>query len=785
MRTKKGVSGGMKLPSTVSKSVRYGLHFVGIWPGTLFPGVHKFFWILTVGLCQGYQYKYVLTHIKTNSLMETMDSLSITLPYTVLGIKLMIAWVNHGLMTLLTISRSLLCEILTTMEEDCVKYAAIDSNKIIPKTSDLSYRVTTSIAFVYLVAATTYSAGALSIPRYNDSLDRQLILNMDLPFDTNESPAYELVVTAQVIHQVAAAYTFGIFGALLTMMILHIGCLVDILCHILTNISSKDEGQVRFVAMRHQEIIMFAERIEKFFTYISLFQLFANTLTTCCLGFIIIASLRTDSSRIILIKCCWFYMVLCLEIFIYCFAGEYLSAKSDRMLDAAYQVTWYDLQPTISRQLVLLILRSQKGMPLTFGKFSTLNLENFTGIMKASASYMSVLLAMSVELRKMRTKKEVSGEIELPSTVSKSVKYGLHFVGIWPGTMFPGVHKFFWILTVGLCQGYQYKYIYKHLQTDSLMKIVDTLSITLTNTVLAIKLMIAWVNHGLLCEILTTMEEDCVKYAAIDSNKIIPKTSDLSYRITSSIAFVYLVAATTYAAGTLSVPRYNDSLDRQLILNMDLPFDTNVSPTYELIVAAQVIHQVAAAYTFGIFGALLLMMILHIGCLVDILCHILTNISSKDEGQVRFVAMRHQEIIMFTERIEKFFTYISLLQLLANTLTSCCLGFLIIVSLKASSGNLVIIKCCWFYMVLCLEIFIYCFAGEYLNVKSDMIIDAAYQVTWYDLQPTISRQLVLLILRSQKGMPLTFGKFSTLSLESFSRIMKASASYMSVLLAMY
>lgn len=86
--------------------------------------------------------------------------------------------------------------------------------------------------------------------------------------------------------------------------------------------------------------------------------------------------------------------------------------------------------------------------------------------------------------------------MKLPSTVSKSVKYGLHFVGIWPGTMFPGVHKFFWILSVGLCQGYQYKYIYNHLQTDSLMKIVDTLSITLTNTVLAIKLMIAWVNHG-------------------------------------------------------------------------------------------------------------------------------------------------------------------------------------------------------------------------------------------------------------------------------------------------
>ncbi|XP_076284908.1 odorant receptor 13a-like [Lasioglossum baleicum] len=138
--------------------------------------------------------------------------------------------------------------------------------------------------------------------------------------------------------------------------------------------------------------------------------------------------------------------------------------------------------------------------------------------------------------------------------------------------------------------------------------------------------------------------------------------------------------------------------------------------------------------------------ILHVGCLIDILCDILAQISAQEEDKLRFVAIRHQEIVEFAERIEKLFTHISLCQLMSNTLVTCCLGYLVI--------------------------------------TSKMIIEAAYQMAWYDLHPNISRQLVLLILKSQKGLPLTFGKFSTLSLRSFTRIMKASASYVSVLLAM-
>ncbi|XP_078047603.1 uncharacterized protein LOC144475509 isoform X2 [Augochlora pura] len=302
----------------------------------------------------------------------------------------------------------------------------------------------------------------------------------------------------------------------------------------------------------------------------------------------------------------------------------------------------------------------------------------------------------------------------LRNTISQTVRYGLHFVGIWPGTPLPSLHKLYWIVSMALWQFCQYKYIVTHFKSDGLIKIIECVSMSLPYTLVMIKLFIIWMNHSVLCEIISTMEEDCVKYAVIDTNNVISKTADFSHRLTSAIAFLYLASAVSYAAGGLAFLRTNDTMPRELLLKMDLPFEINESPSYELVVAAQILHQTATSFTFGMFGALLVMVATRLD---DGLSLLLKNVSA--------------------------------------------------------------------YIVICLEIFVYCCAGEYLNTKSNMIIEAAYQVSWYDLQPNITRQLILLILKSQTGLPLTFGNFSTLSLASFTKIMKASGSYMSVLLAIF
>ncbi|XP_076284881.1 odorant receptor 4-like [Lasioglossum baleicum] len=284
------------------------------------------------------------------------------------------------------------------MEEDCEKYAAIDTHKLIPKAADLSYRLTTITAVLYPLSAGFYAVGTFAFQQGNHSTTRPLVVIMDLPFDTNESPVYELVVTTQFLFLTSSAFTFGIFSALLLMMVsekdsackygtrgwklttLHVGCHVDILCHTLTDPSEIGNKHIRFFVSRQQEIILFAERIEELFTYIALSQLFSNTLITCCLGYLIVITLDTENGLPMLIKSVLFYYCICLEAFIYCFAGEYLDIKSKLIGNTAYESLWYNMQPINSRQLVLLILRAQKGLPLSFGKFSNLNLESFTSV---------------------------------------------------------------------------------------------------------------------------------------------------------------------------------------------------------------------------------------------------------------------------------------------------------------------------------------------------------------------------------------------------------------------
>ncbi|XP_034175209.2 odorant receptor 67c-like [Osmia lignaria lignaria] len=357
----------MTFPSTLSPSVRYGLHFVGVWPGTPLPGLRKFCWVIAMGLLQTYQYRYIIQHYYTDSLLELIDNLSITMPFSLVCIKLIVAWTNQDLLR----------DILSTMDEDCQKYAAIDTNNLISKTARISLYFTTIVMSAYVFSSIFYLTEILTM-HVGDNSTRRLLFQMDLPFETNESPAYELVVSVQILHLLTSGFTFGLFNAVLLMVVLHLDCHINVMCKVILDDPLKNKEQINFFINRHKEIILFADRIEKLFTYITLSQLTSNTLITCCLGYLIVMSVHTENRLFLLIRSVFFYVVICLEIFIYCFSGEYLNTKSKLIGDTIYEIDWYDLHPSERRLLVLLILRSQKGFMFTCGKFTTLSLESFT-----------------------------------------------------------------------------------------------------------------------------------------------------------------------------------------------------------------------------------------------------------------------------------------------------------------------------------------------------------------------------------------------------------------------
>ncbi|XP_076375638.1 odorant receptor 4-like isoform X2 [Megalopta genalis] len=338
------------------------------------------------------------------------------------------------------------------------------------------------------------------------------------------------------------------------------------------------------------------------------------------------------------------------------------------------------------------------------------------------------------------------------STVNQTIKYGLHITGVLPSTPFLSVQKSFWIILM--------------FHPGRLVALIT-------------------ISHSLIHDILSSMEEDCVKYSVVDSENVIPKTADFLQSVIKTIVVMYIVDGSFYAVTTLVSAQINDTLPRRLFLEMDLPFNTIDSPNYEIVVILQMISLWMVAYGYGIFSGLLLMLILHMGCHIDVLCNAMTKIvSSNDAKQLRFVAVRHQELIEFSKQIEELFTFMCFVQMFSNIMGLCCGGYLVVFTLQNGYGFVQQIKFIVSYISMCMEIFIYCFAGEYLNVKNEMIIDAAYQISWYELQPSLRRQVILLLLRSQKGFQLTVGKLSELNLITFTWIVKSSTSYMTVFLAM-
>ncbi|KAL6429659.1 hypothetical protein ACFW04_007525 [Cataglyphis niger] len=349
----------------------------------------------------------------------------------------------------------------------------------------------------------------------------------------------------------------------------------------------------------------------------------------------------------------------------------------------------------------------------------------------------------------------------LDGTVSRSIEIGLRVIGVWPDSSYAFLRRAFWMITLTIAQTFQYRYFVVHVRTEDLSHLMDGLSTTMSYSLLLLKLTIFWLKRRIFYDILMIMARDRSECATDWAVCSMSRTIYVSHRSSNLIIGLYSMSVFLYGIGVLfgHADEIDDEIDdvqlavpaRELFLKMELPFESNASPVYEVVMVTQFFHQLAAATIVGVLNALIVSLILHVGGQIDIMCRGLLEISPDDDvfdlrTTVKALIRRHQRIIALSADIETLFSYIALMQFLWNTLVICCLGFLI--------------------------------------VTGRMIGDAAYEAKWYNSSPTQSRILLLLILRSQRKLTITIGKFMDLSLERFTTIIKASASYVSVLHAM-
>ncbi|XP_018396342.1 PREDICTED: odorant receptor 4-like [Cyphomyrmex costatus] len=144
------------------------------------------------------------------------------------------------------------------------------------------------------------------------------------------------------------------------------------------------------IVLRHYHLIRLAETLENNFNIICLQQTLGTVLLLCfTLYHMLATSGYGDNTTVLafaLYMCCVFSTILA-----YCYIGECLITESTALREAFYNSDWYNNPPSTSKLINICMVRSERPLMLTAGKFCGLSLNTFTSIVKTSMAYLSVL----------------------------------------------------------------------------------------------------------------------------------------------------------------------------------------------------------------------------------------------------------------------------------------------------------------------------------------------------------------------------------------------------------
>ncbi|XP_051172686.1 odorant receptor 47a-like [Leptopilina boulardi] len=251
---------------------------------------------------------------------------------------------------------------------------------------------------VYAITSCTYFGEFLLIYFTNSSGKRILLIPATYPFDINPLPLFIVASIFQSVLFGCWTCANALSETLLATLIFHLVGRIEILRNEIGNISfpPKTVNSKRYlidfikkIVNQHRKLIIISQKIEAIYSYICLIQFFTSTITLCLAGYLIITVDELD--LVLILKYISFILLMLLQSFAICCCGEILLTKSSSIPQSISDCSWYETSPENIKLLLMIIMRTQKPMMLTVGKFTELSLRGFTKILQTSVSYLSVL----------------------------------------------------------------------------------------------------------------------------------------------------------------------------------------------------------------------------------------------------------------------------------------------------------------------------------------------------------------------------------------------------------
>ncbi|XP_014482547.1 PREDICTED: uncharacterized protein LOC106748489 [Dinoponera quadriceps] len=535
-------------------------------------------------------------------------------------------------------------------------------------------------------------------------------------------------------------------------------------CFSVDSASYKEETISRYIR-HHLSIYKYAKTVNNVFNQVLFIQFFGSILTLCTTVYYLSSHImESEVATLLIYTICMF-----VQIFVYCWSGNEVLFKSVSIGDAVYHTDWPLLTISEKKDLLMIMKRSTVPIKFTSSFLITLSLQSYSNV--------SIII------------------IYRPFVITRMQILRLNFLiwvvgGVWrPLSWSSNIAKFLYNLFT-FCTIVPL-YFLMLTQLMDIVLIVDNMDDFTTNslmlmTIVAVccKATIAVLRRNGIISLVQMLLSDPCRPRDEDEFAIQAKFN----KFIRSWSIKYSLLATSSVTG-VTVKSVLNIMQGILPYRVWLPYDPSVSLLFWITSVLQIVSVIFTTIINVGTETLVFGFFLQTCAQFEILERRLQkSVISKTKPLAKLPLYKantmisehihhHLRIFKYAKTVNSIFNQILFVQFFSSILILCTSVYYLSSHITESeSATLVVYTICMF-----VQIYVYCWSGNEVILKSASIGDAVYQTDWPSLSVSEKKDLLMIMKRSTMPIKFTSSFLITLSLQSYSNILKTSYSTYNVL----
>ncbi|RZC36221.1 7tm 6 domain containing protein, partial [Asbolus verrucosus] len=303
---------------------------------------------------------------------------------------------------------------------------------------------------------------------------------------------------------------------------------------------------------------------------------------------------------------------------------------------------------------------------------------------------------------------------------------------------------------------------------NDLEAVIATIYVTLSELLILIKAYLIIKNMKILKQLMVTLSSDLFQ-PRNDRQIELVKPALKFWKKVSSLFWI-MASSTVFFWSTF--PIFDNSIKyRRLPLLAWYPFNTKISPNYEITYAYQVIGSVFTVGTALCIDTMIAALNMYIGAQFDILCDDIRHLFDYKDDTLTDVNQKliqcvthHREILKFADNAKKFSSWIILGQFLISGISIGMTMFQLTKVVPLSSEFVSLITC---LLSMTIEIFMYCWFGNEVEIKSNEMSYAIFESDWTDASMDMKKHIIFFVMGCHKPLKISALDLFYLSLDTF------------------